>query len=290
MNTPGSPREAAFAGLYFLIGRHTGLIFYFPAAILLLWLSLRRGNDAVGFTALFAFFATYSLFVGWKPDNYFGGETFLGNRYLISYYPLLLFAVPRLPSWRQLLLPWLIALPCYAGALYSEVTQSDAKKGSQSHTSQGVSPCCRSRPARNSSKARSTVSWAGQLVRFVSPPAQVNSVNFVLSSEDRATEIMLAQWEIPSLLRFMVSTPAADATFEVEDFWRRQSFDVGQGAAVHTLIGVPVDLRPSRPWRRYLLWFSERPYYVRVLKLRLRSPQPAKAMVTFSAIRCCSSS
>ncbi len=111
--------------------------------------------------------------------------------------------------------------------------------------------------------------WAGQLVRFVDPYAKVNSVNFELSSETPAAELVLAQWEIPSGLRFVVETDAESATFEVSDYRRSQSFEVGKKATLHTPLGVPVDLRPSRPWRRHAFWFADRPYYVRVLELKL---------------------
>lgn len=280
VNTPASLRQATFAGIYFLVGRHTGLLFYFPAAVLLLLLALRR-SDAVGLAALFAFFATTAFFVGWKPDNYFGGETFLGNRYLISYYPVLLFAVPRLPSLRQLLLPWLVALVAYGSAFWSENTKGELP-GSQSHTARGVFALLPVETVAQFLEGTIDRYWAGQLVRFISPPGRINSVNFELSSEDRATEVVLAQWEIPSTLRFAVQTDAPEATFEVADFNRVQSFDIGPDATPRTLIGVQVNVRPSRPWRRHYFWFAaDRPYYVRVLELRLRSPRPAKALVTF---------
>lgn len=279
VNTPGSPRQAAFASLYFLIGRHTGLLFYFPAAALLFWLGLRRRNDAVGYAALFAFLATTAFFVGWKPDNYFGGETFLGNRYLISYYPVLLFAIPRLPSLRQLLLPWLVAIPCYASAIFSEATEKGLQ-GSQSHTSRGVFALLPFETVAQYVEGTIDRYWAGQLVRFIAPHDRVYSVNFELST-DRPAEVVLAQWEIPSGVRFVVDTDADEATFEVEDYRRKQGFEVGRAAPVRIPLGVPVDVRPSRPWRRHSFWFAARPYYVRVLKLHLKSPRPAKALVTF---------
>lgn len=280
VDTPASLTQASFATLYFLIGRHTGLLFYFPAAVLLLVLGLRRRGDAVGYAAVLAFLATTAFFVGWKPDNYFGGETFLGNRYLISYYPLLLFAIPRLPSLRLMLLPWLLALPCYASALYSETTKGDFE-GSQSHTGQGVFAYLPIETVAQYIEGTIDRYWAGQLVRFVAPQATVNSVNFELSSEKRATEVVLAQWEIPSALRFVVETTAESATFEVEDYRRKQSFEVGKLAAERTPLGVPINVRPARPWRRHTFWFAQRPYYVRVLKLRFYSPEKAKALITF---------
>jgi len=286
VDTPSTLPQAAFATLYFLIGRHTGLIFYFPAAVLLLLLALRRRGDAVGWASLFAFLTTTAFFVGWKPDNYFGGETFLGNRYLISYYPLLLFVIPRLPSLRLLLLPWLIALPCYASALYSETTKGVLDQGTQSHTSRGLFAGLPIETVAQYIEGTIDRYWAGQLVRFVDPYAKVNSVNFELSSDTPAAEVVLAQWEIPSGLRFVVQTDAKSATFEVADYRRQQSFEVGQDAKDQTPLGVPVNLRPSRPWRRHSFWFAQRPYYVRVLELRLLSAEatkdhPVKAVVTF---------
>ena len=43
------------------------------------------------------------FYLVWMPANFFGGETFLGNRYILSAYPCLLVALSRLPSRRVLL-------------------------------------------------------------------------------------------------------------------------------------------------------------------------------------------
>jgi hypothetical protein len=283
VDSPARARQAAFSALYFLAGRHSGLLLYFPAAALFACLALRRRNDAAGWAALAAFLGTAAFFVAWKPENYFGGATFIGNRYLLSFYPALLLALPRLPGRRALLLPWLVALPIYGSALYSESRAGRLDEGTQGHAYAGL---LRALPFETTAQFLDGVRdryWSGQLVRFVDPYADVDSVNFVLHADRPAAELELAQWEIPSGLRFFVATDAAHATLEVSDYKQTQRFPVGKDDGVaRTPLGAPVDVRPARAWRRHFFWFAERPYYVRSIRLKLVSADPAaRATLTF---------
>lgn len=277
---PAKPRQAFFSGLFFFLGRHSSLVFYFPAAcVFLLW--ALRGNDRLGWVALLAFGATAAFFVAWKSENYFGGATFIGNRYLLSFYPCLLLALPRLPPKRWLLAAWLVALPVYASAIYSERKAGPLDEGTQGHAYAGL---LRLLPFETTAQFLDGVRdryWSGQLVRFLDPYAEVHSVNFVLFADRPAAELALAQWEIPSGLRFFVSTTATDARFEVSDYKQTQVFPIAPTTDASSL-GSPVDVRPARAWRRHFFWFADRPYYVRTLRLQLLSADPtARATVTF---------
>ncbi|MEO1370373.1 MAG: hypothetical protein AAFX50_24595, partial [Acidobacteriota bacterium] len=98
-------RKVGYAALYYFVGRHSGLLFYFPAALLFTVAACRR-FDATTLACGAAALVSILFFVAWKPENFFGGETFIGNRYFLPIYPLALFMLPRLPSPRVLAAVW----------------------------------------------------------------------------------------------------------------------------------------------------------------------------------------
>lgn len=83
--------------VYFMVGRHTGLVpYFFPGIVTLaLFLLARRGTRArfqwllLGTLVL----AALALLV-YMPFTYSGGGGPVGNRYFLSYYPLFLFLAP----------------------------------------------------------------------------------------------------------------------------------------------------------------------------------------------------
>jgi hypothetical protein len=91
-----SPSELRDNILYFLLGRHTGLLLYMPFAALSLLLFLLHGPRTaerwtlLATTAAVAFF--FLLLIAW---NWQGGGGFVGNRYYVNVYPAFLFLVTR---------------------------------------------------------------------------------------------------------------------------------------------------------------------------------------------------
>jgi hypothetical protein len=81
---------------------------FLPAALFFAAQALRRRSPA-GLAALAGFAALALFYLVWMPANFFGGETFLGNRYILAAYPCLLVGLSRLPSRRVLLAIWLLA-------------------------------------------------------------------------------------------------------------------------------------------------------------------------------------
>lgn len=86
---------------YFLVGRHTGFVPYFPFGVLAIVLFLVHGRrsaprwvllGALGLVALF--------FLVFIPANWQGGGGFVGNRYYVNVYPAFLFLATRIaPAW-----------------------------------------------------------------------------------------------------------------------------------------------------------------------------------------------
>lgn len=95
------PRVLAEHLGYFLWGRHTGLIPYFPFTLLAFGLFLAHGRRSPERWVLLASLAIVAFFfLLWIPFNWHGGGGFVGNRYYVNVYPAFLFLVTRIaPSW-----------------------------------------------------------------------------------------------------------------------------------------------------------------------------------------------
>lgn len=106
--------ELTESSKYFLVGRHTGLFVYSPfgfLALLLFVLTPARRSllrwTILAAAALVAFFFLYLINFNWH-----GGGGFVGNRYFVMAYPLLIFLVGRIRF------PWLmVPFYAFAGAL-----------------------------------------------------------------------------------------------------------------------------------------------------------------------------
>ena len=81
--------------------------------------------------------AASAFFLIWWPDNYFGGASFLGNRYFLPIYPLALVGLPALPGRRALTAAWLVAF-VMAGSAVASYPTAPKSEASQSHTLAGL--------------------------------------------------------------------------------------------------------------------------------------------------------
>ena len=296
IDRPVVSTQVLFSSLYVWVGRHTGLCVYFPASLLLLWLAVRR-SDPTGKVALLAFLGTLAFYVAWKPGNYFGGETFLGNRYLLPAYPALLVALRRLPPLRAWLPVWLLAALLLGSAMLSTArchelrdasvvskAGSDLCRGSQSHAHAGL---FRLLPFESTSRRIEGVRdryWAGEFVRFVDPWASVDSNSFELLSGSPPAEMSVAHWRNAQLQVLRARSTADEATLVVEHGGEEQRFAVGRNAAPNSRHEpwLSAEVVPEKPWRRHRFWFNEAPYWVGTYRLRLESPQAdARAEVVF---------
>lgn len=85
-------RQAAWNSLYFLAGRHVGVLPYFlPLA--LCFLAFRRGEGrwALGLAVA----ASMALFFAMRPFNFYGGGGAIADRYFLPLYPALWFLAAR---------------------------------------------------------------------------------------------------------------------------------------------------------------------------------------------------
>lgn len=292
IDRPAISTQVLYSALYVWMGRHTGLFVYYPASLLLLWLAVRR-SDAAGRWILIAFLGTVAFYVGWKPGNYFGGETFLGNRYLLPAYAALLVAVRRLPTARSWIPIWILAALALSSAGIS------VRRCAELEGRSGVGPCRSSQnhayaglfrwlPWESTSRRIGGVRdryWAGELVRFVDPWVDVGDRSFYLTSGRPTTEISVAHWQQARIQRLRVRSTADVATLVVDHGGDRRRVEVGRSATQPASSGrawSTIDLEPKRLWRRHRFWFNDTEYWVGTYRFSLESEQPeARAEIVF---------
>ncbi|MEO8197418.1 MAG: hypothetical protein ABI689_11935 [Thermoanaerobaculia bacterium] len=262
--------RTAYATLYFLVGRHTGLAIFLPAALFFAALALRRPSPA-GVAALAGFCGLALFYLVWMPANFFGGETFLGNRYILAAYPCLLIGLARLPSRRILLAIWVLAAAVGLSALASEWRFGALDPTSQAHANAGLFRLLPYESTASNLDGRRDRYWAGDFVRFVDPFATPETWSFTLQSGLPAAEIEIATRFPETPMHLIAVADAAPATLVISD-WRGArrypltSFAPGQagGGVVHTA---------AAPWRRHRFWWTpEEAYAVRLVRFSVEAP------------------
>lgn len=246
------PRVTAYSALYFFIGRHSGVLWYFPAAVALLLTALRRPDRAT-LALLGGMAALVGFYLVWWPDNYFGGSAFLGNRYFLSAYPLLLVALPRLPGKGLLALSWGLAAIVGGSVALALAAPPLPGWGSQSHVAAGL---LRRLPYESTARAidgRRDRYWAGDLVRFVDPIAAVGPDGFSLRVGEAPAELLLVTsvGDPSTLLRYRTRGRGLDLLVSDRRGERRYPLNGGGDVRRGTLA---VELAAA--WRRHPYWWA----------------------------------
>jgi hypothetical protein len=261
--------RSAYAALYFLAGRHTGLLWYLPATAVFFLVAL-RGSDRPGRVALASFAALALFYLVWMPVNYFGGETFVGNRYILAGAALPLVALVRPPGRRALALAWAIAAVVAGSALLSVLRTRDLDATSQSHANAGLFRLLPYESTASNIDGRRDRYWSGDFVRFVDPFARAERWSYVLTAGTPPAELEIATRRGVDRLHFLAHADAADAWLEISDWGRRERFHLTPLADGRA--GGSVEFRPSPSWRRHRYWWSaEVPYATRLVRFSARS-------------------
>lgn len=95
--------------VYFLLGRHTGLVPYMPFAVLSVLLFVALGRGLRGWLVLASAALVALFFLVWIPFNWHGGGGFVGNRYFVMVYPAFLFLVSRIGPPAVAVAGWAVA-------------------------------------------------------------------------------------------------------------------------------------------------------------------------------------
>jgi len=274
------PRRSLYASIYFFVGRHSGLFAYFPAVLALLPAAFAR-SDRVGRAALAGFAGVALFYLVYWPTNYFGGETAIGNRYLLAAYPCLLFAPRRLPSAVARGAAWLAAFALGGSALFAVVRAGDIDPSTQSHTTAGLYRWLPYESVSPDIEGHRDRYWREDFVRFVDPFARVGETSFVLSSGEPAAEIEVATSWSGTPIQLLVQTEVPDATLVASDWRRRDRIALAPLLRGTTAL---VSWSPSVAWRVHPFWWQPEPAYrARLVRLGLvtASGRPATARLRY---------
>lgn len=275
------PARSAYATLYFFVGRHTGLLLYFPGALALLAAALAR-RDRVGWAALGGFAALALFYLVWLPRNYFGGETFFGNRYILAALPLAALALAAPPPRRLLAAAWALAFAAGASAQTSVATTARFDQTSQSHAYAGLFRLFPYESTASNLDGRRDRYWSGDFLRFVDPYARAEEWSFQVGTGVAPAEVEIAtSWE-GDPLRLVVATDGGAATLVVSDWLGSERYPLAEHPSGPA--GGPVTLRPAPAWRIHPFWWpADRPYRARLLRFSIESPdaRPVTARVRY---------
>jgi len=266
------PVRTLYAALYFWVGRHSGFLVYFPAALALFAAAL-AGSDRTGRAALAGFAAAFVFYVVYWPSNYFGGDTAIGNRYILAAYPCLLFVPRRLPSPRTRALTWLVAALVGGSALFAVGRAAALDRSSQSHTTGGVFRWLPYESTASNIEGRRDRYWMDDFVRFVDPFARVDETSFVLTAGRPGAELEIATSWAGTPLQLLALSDSPDASLVISDWLgsRRIRLAPRPGGS-----GGAIAWSPSPAWRVHPFWWRPEPdYRVRLVRLRLETASDA---------------
>lgn len=281
-----APLASVYSALYFVAGRHTGVLLYFPLAAFLVVSALRR-PDRTTWVVILAVAGLGVFYLAFLPFNYFGGATCIGNRYFLVSYAALPFALRRPLGGRTLTAAWTVGLVVAASALMSVTATHDRSPSTQNHAYAGVFRWMPFESTVAGIDGSRDIFWRKELGRFVDPYVRVSPSSFRLASGDRATQLQVANRRRQDRLRFLVLSSAPRLDFVYSDWGQRIVVPLESPVGERGL----VEIQPSRPLRVHPLWFRNiwdhgLPYYIRDFKLAIRSPdgQPAAADVRYLGV------
>ena len=264
------PRTIGYAAFYLLTGRHTGVLVYYPAAAMLALVVARRLLDRTVLPVALGSLAALAFYVFLQPENYFGGGTFVGNRYVLPMIAALAAAVPALPSLRSIVLCWGMALATGGSALASVVATRALDPMSQSHAHAGLFrllPEESTAPEMDGFRDRY---WAQSLVRFVDPHAAVDAASFRLRAGDPGADLLVVTPPASGPLHFLVGAAVPSIELRIAEMGWTRTFPIGPHPGGARSV---VAWRPLPAWRRHPFWWEPRDaiYAARVLRVSARA-------------------
>ncbi|MEM7048819.1 MAG: hypothetical protein AAF604_04130 [Acidobacteriota bacterium] len=252
--------------VYFLIGRHTGLLPYFPFGLACLVMFCFAPRNRYRWLVLLSVVAYCGLLFLLRPGNYHGGAGFIGNRYFASIYPVLLLVAGPLRARRALWLPFAAAGLWTASVVAVPVMQIAPEFTLQTHV--------RSRPFQ-ALPLELTLLPSGRIpgywqrnwgqgtwvLRRDNFFAQEKHPEGIWVRGDSKTEVVVVSQEPLEALRFKVISPLPENVLTLDSGSHRQVIRFDSEAKRQ---GVPVEL-PVKPVARNLGFYPAGPpdYYYR---------------------------
>ncbi len=276
-------RRIPWSAFYGVVGRHAGLLPYFPFALFMIYWGLRGRNAAT--VALLGVLALWVFYLLYRPDNYFGGSATVGNRYFLPSYGLLFavlawpqggFASARRWSLRVAVVScWLIAVAAGVSAWASVREVGALDPTSQSHASAGIFRWLPYESTARETEGQRSRFWGRDYVRFVDFRSKVGAEDWVLGQTLRPSEIMVVTHRKGDGFRFQaLASPGTKVT--IRPWWGRSEV-----VASEFLEGQPVEMivPPSTPWIRHPMAFDlETKHFVHRFLIQVEAPQPESAV------------
>lgn len=253
---------------YFFVGRHTGLLLYFPFAVLASLLFLFHGRrSALRWTVALAVAMVAVFFLLWIPFNWHGGGGFVGNRYFVNAYPAFLFLVTRIaPAWSAL--AGYLAGGVFLGSiLFTPLGRAVPSPSLQFHVR---SPVFRPFPVELSLRqipGYRTINLGPVQIRGRDDQVMPRGDSVWLRGAD-TDELWLVSLDPLDRLAFMVTSFASDNRIELEMGGDREvlEWERGPGPAPGDDHRV-IELEPDGPDR--IRWSDGTPLYVYRLVARI---------------------
>jgi hypothetical protein len=256
------------------------LLVYFPMAVLIAALALRR-PDRLSLSILAGVLGMALFYLLWIPDNFFGGATFVGNRYFLPAYAALLVALPRLPGPRSLIAVWTLAAVALASAAASASRARDRDYFSQSHAEAGIFALLPIESTAAGLEGRKERIWSDEFLRFWDSAAAVSQWGFQLTSHGRPALISVAHPRAAGLLRFVVFADRPGVELVFRDRGGEQRFPLAE--ARDGARGI-VEIVPGPTWRRHpRRWQPDETWFTRPFTPRIEGGggEPATAEVRY---------
>lgn len=245
----------AYSAGYFVLGRHSGILWYYPLAIFLIGAGLRR-PDAVAWALGLAVLALVVFYLVWMPRNYFGGATFLGNRYFLTGYVALLFMPRRSFPRAGFGVGWLIALVVFSSACVSVLRTRELDRSSQTHAHAGLFRALPYEATARDIDGRRDVYWTEEFFRFVDPYAVVDATGFTLRAGDPWAEVLHVNQREAAVVRFLVRSDAPGGHVRYRGpSGEEQAFDLEPNE--NGSWGL-VEIELGETSRRHRYWFGKR--------------------------------
>ena len=259
----------AWNSVYFLIGRHVGVVPYFFPLLLCL---ASRPRTAVDWSLIAAVALSSAAFFYLRPFNFYGGGGAVANRYFLPLYPALWFLARR-----PLRLAWLAA--SVAGAaffilpMWLEPRSFPLESEGRYRYVGPAAACClpvETTLSHLKVSGREDVIHRGLWIRFLDRGIQPLEEGEALRlSPERSGRMLVGTYRpleaLEIELRALPGARLDVAEGEVESLGRRGRswrLSLGQARAVHPM------------------WWTWEPFYLYRLTLRVDSPRPVRMVLS----------
>ncbi len=262
--------------VYFLIGRHIGVLPYFLPVVLGL---LGRPRGWMGWTSLAAVLAATAAFFLYRPFNIYGGGGAMANRYFLPLYPVFWFLATRPCNLRRLVAVGLLA----AGFLWPLWSHPRSFPQRQNHTWRYVPELAnRLLPFETTQShlkpsGRDDLLFGSLWIKFLTPTLRAKrDRSGLLLDRGRRGELLVGSYRPVERLEMQIRE-APPETLRVLSGGRVVEQEEGPA-------GRRLELELDGPRARHPMWWTWDPFYLYRLVLTSESTAPGRVTFTLRSL------